>query len=86
MASTTKMLIAIAIGSTSAYKQLQNAFVTAFSYGCSLPSDFENKFFVKFIFWYPRLSSFGKYILPDYHQIISKKSKHEKTAITKLFS
>ncbi len=78
MESTTKKLIANAIGSTSVFKQLQSYFVTVFSDHNSLPSDFENRFSMTFIFWRSGLSLSCKSILPDFAPIISKKIIHEK--------
>lgn len=86
MESTTKRLIAIAIGSTSVFNRLQNSFVTDFSYCNSLPDNYENRFFMTFIFRHFRLRQSGKPILPDLLHNYFQKIKHETTTATKFLS
>ena len=86
MESTTKKLIANAIGSTSVFNRLQIFFVPVFLYCNSLPSDYENRSFMISIFWHFRLRQSGKPILLDLPHNYFQKIKHETTTTTKFLS
>lgn len=66
MESTTKKLIALAIGTITIFKPLQVFSVTTFPYCNSLPVSYGNSVLVKFIFWRSGLSLSRKHVLPDF--------------------
>ena len=66
MASTTKKLIANAMGSISVFKLLQVIFAACLSYCNSLPGNYRNPFLVSVNFWCPGLSLSRKHITPDF--------------------
>jgi hypothetical protein len=66
MESTTKKLIARAIGTITIFKPLQVFSVTTFPYCDSLPRNYEHPFLVAFLFWRSGLSLFRKHVLPDF--------------------
>lgn len=66
MESTTKELIANAIGCVSVFKQLQYIFATRSSYCNSLPGNYGNPLLDSFVFWRPGLKLSRKHLLPDF--------------------
>lgn len=79
MESTTKKLIAHAIGTITIFKPLQVNPVASFPYCNSLLRNYENPFLVAVLFWRTTLSIFDKQVLPDISSNYFQKSHHEKT-------
>lgn len=75
MESTTKQLIASAIGSTSVLKQMQSFFAPDFSNPSSLRGGDESIFLVSTFFWHTRFELFSKPILPDFSSNYFQKIK-----------